>query len=45
MQDSVDYLGHHIDSQGVHTPPGKVEAITRAPAPKNVTAEFRSFLG
>jgi len=44
MQDSVDYLGHHIDAQGVHTASSKVEAITKAPAPKNVT-ELRSFLG
>ena len=44
MQDSVDYLGHHIDAQGVSTSPSKVEAITKAPAPKNVT-ELRSFLG
>ena len=44
MQDSVDYLGHHIDAQGVSTSPSKVEAITKAPAPKSVT-ELRSFLG
>ena len=44
MQDSVDYLGHHIDAQGVHTSTSKVEAITRALSPKNVT-ELRSFLG
>ena len=41
---SVDYLGHHIDAQGIHTAPGKVAAITRAPAPRKVT-ELRSFLG
>ena len=44
MQESVDYLGHHIDAQGVRTSPSKVEAITKAPAPNNVT-ELRSFLG
>ena len=44
MQDSVDYLGHHIDAQGVHTSTSKVEATTRAPSPKNVT-ELQSFLG
>ena len=32
MQESVDYLGHHIDAQGVRTSPSKVEAITKAPA-------------
>ena len=40
----MDYLGHHIDAQGVRTSPSKVEAITKAPAPNNVT-ELRSFLG
>ena len=43
MQDSEDYLGHHIDAQGVHTVSSKVEAITKAPAPKKVT-ELKSFL-
>ena len=43
LQDSVEYLGHCIDSDGVHTSPSKVEAISKAPAPKNVT-ELRSFL-
>ena len=37
IQDSVDYLGHHIDAQGVHSSTSKVEAITRAPSLKNVT--------
>ena len=41
---SVDYLGHHIDAKGIHTAPGKVAAITQAPAPRNVS-ELRSFLG
>ena len=40
----MDYLGHHIDAQGIHIAPGKVAAITQAPAPQNVT-ELRSFLG
>ena len=44
MQDSVDYLGHHMDAQGIRTSPSKVEAITKAPAPNNVT-QLRSFLG
>ena len=41
---SVDYLGHHIDTQSIHTAPGKVAAITQAPSPWNVT-ELRLFLG
>ena len=44
MQDSVDYLGHQSDAQGVHTSPSKVEAITEAPAPNNVP-ELWSFIG
>ena len=44
LQDRVEYLGHCIDSDGVHTSPSKVEAISKAPTPKNVT-ELRSFLG
>ena len=44
FQKSVEYLGHHISADGVHTTKGKVEAIQEAPAPKNVQ-ELRSFLG
>ena len=44
MQESVVYLGHQIDATGLHTDPGKVEAIANAPEPTNV-AELRSFLG
>ena len=42
MQDSVEYLGHHIDVEGIHTLANKVEAIVKALAPKNIT-ELRSF--
>ena len=31
MQPSVEYLGHRIDSNGVHTTTKKVEAILKAP--------------
>ena len=41
---SVDYLGHTISKEGLHTSDVKVEAILQAPAPKDV-AELRSFLG
>ncbi|XP_028660385.2 uncharacterized protein K02A2.6-like [Erpetoichthys calabaricus] len=41
---SVEYLGHVIDSEGLHTAPSKVKAIVDAPAPSNVS-QLRSFLG
>ena len=44
FQDSVEYLGHIIDSQGIYLHPAKIDAITKMPYPKN-TAELRSFLG
>ena len=44
MQQSVQYLGHRIDAEGLHATDDKLKAITKAPPPKNVT-ELRSFLG
>lgn len=44
LQDSVEYLGHKIDAQGLLTVATKVEAITNAGTPQNVT-ELRAFLG
>ena len=44
IQDSVEYLGHHVDARGVHTSERKVQAIVDAPAPRNLQ-ELRSFLG
>lgn len=44
MKDSIEYLSHHIDTTGIHTSTSKVEAISRAPAPKNLS-ELCSFLG
>ena len=44
MQDSVQYLGHRIDAQGVHNTPDKIAAIKKAPTPQNVK-QLRSFLG
>ena len=41
LQDSVEYLGHVIDRNGLHTSSDKVEA---APRPKNVR-ELQAFLG
>ena len=42
LQPSVEYLGHVIDSTGLHKAPSKVKAIVDAP--KNVS-QLRSFLG
>ena len=44
MSEKVEYLGHRIDSEGLHTMASKVEAISMAPQPRNVQ-ELRSFLG
>ena len=40
----VDFLGHVINEQGVHTNPQKIECVMNWPLPKNIT-ELRSFLG
>lgn len=44
MVDSVEYLGHEIDAQGLHPLPVKVLAIQRAPTPENVT-QLKAYLG
>ena len=44
MSEKVEYLGHRIDSEGLHTMASKVEAISMAPQPRNMQ-ELRSFLG
>ena len=44
FQDEVQYLGHQLCSEGIRPLQNKVEAIQRAPRPKNVT-ELKSFLG
>ncbi|KAJ8348953.1 hypothetical protein SKAU_G00275420 [Synaphobranchus kaupii] len=44
FQSSVEYLGHVIDSEGLHKAPSKIKALTDAPAPENVS-QLRSFLG
>ena len=44
LRKSVEFLGHCIDSQGVHAMPDKLSAIVNAPKPKNLH-ELRSFLG
>ena len=44
MQESVEYLGHIVDAQGLHATPEKLQAIEEAPAPEDVN-QLRSFLG
>ena len=44
LQDSVVFLGHKITSQGIHTTKDKLDAVLKAPSPKNVQ-QLRSFLG
>ena len=44
MQESVEYLGHRIDAEGLHALPEKQTALQNAPIPANVQ-QLRSFLG
>ena len=44
MCEAVEYLGHRIDSDGLHTLDSKVTAVLEAPCPKDVQ-ELCSFLG
>ena len=44
FRDSVEYLGHRVDKDGLHPMKCKVDAIKNAPTPKNIS-ELRSFLG
>ena len=44
MADSVTYLGHRIDADGLHPVLKKLEAVKRAPKPCNVS-ELKSYLG
>jgi hypothetical protein len=44
MATSVQYLGHVIDEKGLHPIGDKVEAVQKAPSPKNVS-ELKSYLG
>ena len=41
---TVEYLGHRISQNGVQPTEGKVQAITEAPVPRNVS-ELKAFLG
>ena len=36
MRDSITFLGHKIYAEGKHTLPDKLDAVMKAPEPKNV---------
>ncbi|XP_049886533.1 uncharacterized protein K02A2.6-like [Pectinophora gossypiella] len=44
LQDSVKYLGFIINKEGLRPDPSKLDAISNAPRPENVT-QLKSFLG
>ena len=44
MVQEVEYLGHKVNSDGIHPTADKIKAIQDAPLPRNVT-ELKSFLG
>ena len=44
MEPQVTYLGHKVSKEGIQPLDDKVNAITNAPAPKNVS-ELKSYLG
>ena len=44
MAKSVTFLGYRIDAQGLHPLESKVQAIQKAPTPRNVT-ELKAYLG
>lgn len=44
MKAEIEYLGHRVDAEGLHTTPDKLAAISKALALKNVQ-ELQSFLG
>ena len=44
LKQSITYLGHTIDKDGMHLTADKLAAIRDAPKPTNV-GELRSFIG
>ncbi|GFQ70493.1 transposon Tf2-9 polyprotein [Trichonephila clavata] len=44
FQNEINFLGHRIDSKGLHKTNEKISAVVNAPVPENVH-EVKSFLG
>ena len=44
FRSSLEFLGHHLDAQGMQPMPSHVQAITAFPAPTDVKA-LQRFLG
>ena len=44
LSEKVEYLGHRINAEGIHSSGTTLSAIREAPAPTNLT-ELRSYLG
>ena len=44
MIEMIEYLGHIISAQGLHTSKSKTKVIVEAPRPQNIS-QLRSFLG
>ncbi|XP_050544270.1 uncharacterized protein K02A2.6-like [Daktulosphaira vitifoliae] len=44
LKTSIEYLGHIIDSRGIHSTDKHIETIKNVPVPTNLT-ELKSFLG
>ncbi|GFX24927.1 retrovirus-related Pol polyprotein from transposon 412 [Trichonephila clavipes] len=44
FQNEINFLGHRIDSKGLHKTDEKISAVVNAPVPRNVH-EVKSFLG
>ncbi|XP_040197550.1 uncharacterized protein K02A2.6-like, partial [Rana temporaria] len=44
MVPKLEFCGHLVDAEGIHTTEAKVDALVKAPAPTNVQ-QLRSYLG
>ena len=44
LEPRLDYVGHEVDSDGIHPSKHNVDALCNAPVPTNVS-ELKAFLG